>query len=259
MTTVFGPNYVGSYDIIYRAKNYAAEVNLVERLLAGHGAAGPRRILDLGCGTGNHALPLAARGHGVTGVDRSPAMLAQARAKAAAADLPAGLIPAFLEGDICRLDLGKSFDVALMMFAVLGYQHDNADLVSALAAVRRHLHAEGLFIFDAWNGLAVLADRPRDRIVEASLGGTRIVRKTRARLDVIRQLCHVHFEIERTDAAGQATAFEEDHVMRYFFPQELDLALRCHGLHLLQLSRFPDGEGPPDERAWNIIGVARAQ
>lgn len=36
--------------------------------------------------------------------------------------------------------------------------------------------------------------------------------------------------------------------MRYFFPQELDLALRCHGLDLLQLSRFPDGEAPPDER-----------
>jgi hypothetical protein len=125
--------------------------------------------------------------------------------------------------------------------------------------VVRHLLETRLFIFDAWNGLAVLADRPRDRIFEASLGGTRIVRRTHARLDVVRQLCHVHFAIERTDAAGQATAFEEDHVMRYFFPQELDLALRCHGLDLLQLSGFPDGEAPPDERAWNIIGVARAQ
>jgi hypothetical protein len=46
--------------------------------------------------------------------------------------------------------------------------------------------------------------------------------------------------------------------MRYSFPQELDLALRCHGLDLLQLSRFPDGEAPPDERpgtlsAWRVM------
>jgi hypothetical protein len=47
--------------------------------------------------------------------------------------------------------------------------------------------------------------------------------------------------------------------MRHFFPRELDLAPRCHGLDLLQLSRFRDGEEPPDKRVWNIIGVARAR
>jgi hypothetical protein len=47
--------------------------------------------------------------------------------------------------------------------------------------------------------------------------------------------------------------------VRYFFPKEIDLALRCNGLALLQLSSFPDGEGPPDERAWNMFGVAQAQ
>jgi SAM-dependent methyltransferase len=258
MTTVFGPNYAGSYDIIYREKNYADEVDLIERLLAKHGAVGQRDILDLGCGTGNHTLPLARRGHRLTGVDRSFAMLAQARDKVAEANLPAELVPTFVECDIRQLDLGRRFDVALMMFTVLGYQHENADLVSSLAALRRHLHPEGLFIFDVWNGLSVLAQRPSDRIVEASLGGTRIVRKTSARLDSLRQICRVHFAMERTDAAGDITAWEEDHVVRYFFPQELDLALRCSGLRLLHLSSFPDGEGPPDERAWNIIGVAQA-
>jgi SAM-dependent methyltransferase len=258
MTELFGPNYASSYDIIYRGKNYVDEVDLIGRLLAKHGATGPRDILDLGCGTGSHTLALAQRGHRVTGVDRSSAMIALARDKIADANLPSGLVPTFVECDIRQLDLDRRFDVALMMFTVLGYQHENADLVSALAALRRHLHPEGLFIFDVWNGLAVLAERPNDRVVEASRGGTRIGRKTSAQLDTLRQICRVHFALERTDTGG-TTTWEEEHVVRYFFPQELDLAVRCSGLRLLQLSSFPDGEGPPDERAWNIIGVAQAR
>jgi SAM-dependent methyltransferase len=253
--TVFGANYADCYDILYRTKDYSGEVDLVERLLAKSGAAGPRDILDLGCGTGNHALPLAERGHRVTGVDRSAGMLAQARAKAAT--LPLAHTPVFIEGDVCRLDLGRHFDAALMMFMVLGYQHENADLVAALAGLRRHLAPAGLFVFDVWNGLAVLAQRPGERTVEATHGDTTIVRRTRTRLEPMAQLCHVHFDIERTDAGG-TTAWEETHTVRFFFPQELDLVLRCNGMRLLQLSSFPDGKGLPDENAWNIIGVAQA-
>jgi SAM-dependent methyltransferase len=253
--TVFGADYADCYDILYRAKDYAGEVDLSERVLAKHGAAGPRSILDLGCGTGNHALPLAQRGHPVTGVDRATGMLAQARAKAATLTLAHA--PIFAEGDVCRLDLGHRFDAALMMFMVLGYQFENADLIAALASLRRHLAPAGLFVFDVWNGLAVLAQRPGERTVEAVLGDMRIVRRTRTRLEPMAQLCHVRFDIERTNAAG-TTAWEETHTMRFFFPQELDLLMRCNGMRLLQLSRFPDGEGPPDEQAWNIVGVAQA-
>jgi hypothetical protein len=182
-------------------------------------------------------------------------MLVQARAKAATLTL--AHTPEFIESDVRRLDLGQRFDVALMMFMVLGYQYENADLVAALAALRKHLAPAGLFVFDVWNGLAVLAQRPGERTAEASVGDTRIVRKTRTRLEPMAQLCHVHFDIERTDGTG-TTSWEETHTVRFFFPQELDLVLRCFGMRLLQLSSFPDGEGPPDENAWNIIGIAQA-
>ena len=70
---------------------------------------------------------------------------------------------------------------------------------------------------------------------------------------------NAHGTSTQLNDAGETKAWEEEHVVRYFFPQELDLALRCNGLHLLQLSSFPDGEGPPDERAWNIVGIAQAR
>jgi SAM-dependent methyltransferase len=256
--TEFGRDYAGVYDLLYGAKDYAAEVDLIERILTRHGMPGARNILDLGCGTGNHALPLALRGHAVTAIDRSGPMLARARAKVAAHAANGSPVPEFLESDIGDFDLKKRFDAALMMFTVLGYQREDAELASSLRAVHRHLEPGGLFLFDVWNGLAVLAQRPRERSVRAQDGDASIVRRSKARLDEAKRLCHVRFDLERSSGEGTASWVEE-HVVRYFFPDELGSELARHGLRLLELKRFPDGEAPPDEHAWNVIGVARAE
>jgi SAM-dependent methyltransferase len=255
VTEIFGEDYADAYDAIYRSKDYEGEVDLIERILVRHGLDGPRRLLDLGCGTGNHALPLAQRGHTIVGIDRSSAMLTQARAKASAAH--AGSV-VFHEGDIRELDLGQRFDAVLMMFTVLGYQLEDADVTAALAAVRRHLDPGGLFVFDVWNGAAVLADRPRERQVSVTDGAIRITRKTKAFLDIPRHLCRVGFDLERVDASGRGEQWQEEHVMRYYFSEELELALGQNRLKLLRLRSFPDDEAPADTRAWNIIGIARA-
>jgi SAM-dependent methyltransferase len=254
VTDAFGQSYAGAYDAIYRSKDYAAEVDLVERILQRHDLFGPRQILDLGCGTGNHALPLAARGHTVIGVDRSPSMLEQARAKATAAH--SGSVT-FCQGDICALDLGRRFDAVLMMFTVLGYQREDADLMAALATTRRHLESGGLFIFDVWNGLAVIADPPRAREITVTEGGSNITRKSRTKLYANRSLCRVIFDLERTGAEGGTDRWQEEHVVRYYFPDELERVLDQNKLDLLTLRSFPDERAPADERAWNVIGVAR--
>jgi SAM-dependent methyltransferase len=255
VTEIFGENYADAYDAIYRSKDYDSEVDLIERILLRHGLDGLRRLLDLGCGTGNHALPLAQRGHTVVGIDRSPAMLTQARAKASIARDGSVV---FHERDIRELDLGQRFDAVLMMFTVLGYQLEDADVIAALATARRHLEPGGLFVFDVWNGPAVLADRPRERQVSVTDGSSRIIRKTHVFLDIPRHLCHVCFDLERIDANGRTEHWKEEHVVRYYFSQELELALRQNRFKLLHLRSFPDDKAPADERAWNVIGVARA-
>jgi SAM-dependent methyltransferase len=252
---MFGRDYAGVYDAIYRSKGYEDEVALIERTLVRHGHEGPRRVLDLGCGTGNHALPLAERGHSITGVDRSPAMLAQAGQKVRATSARV----TFHEGDIGDLDLGQRFDVVLMMFTVLGYQLEDADVAAALATVRRHLVPGGLFIFDVWNGLAVLADRPGERQISVDENGSRITRKTSASLDIPRHLCKVSFDLTRAGPDGRVQQWQEEHVVRFYFPNELKSLLDRHQLDLLSLRRFPDDEAPADERAWNVVGAARAR
>ena len=76
--TVFG-SYAQFYDILYQDKDYEAECDFLEQIFDRYAPGPVRTILDLGCGTGGHTLPLARRGYEVVGVDRSEKMLAEAR------------------------------------------------------------------------------------------------------------------------------------------------------------------------------------
>lgn len=72
----------------------------------------PGRALDLGCGTGTHAIYLAHHGWRATGIDFIPQAIDTARQKARAA----GVSPTFLEGDVSRLDahdLGQDYSLVL--------------------------------------------------------------------------------------------------------------------------------------------------
>ena len=251
MSTVFGAGYAAAYDALYRDKDYEAECDLVERLAREHGAASVHRVLDLGCGTGGHALVLADRGYEVVGVDRSEEMLALARRKAA------GKSVSFRQGDIRSVELGERFDLVVMMFAVLGYLGGDEDVRAALATARRHFRPSGLLVFDVWYGPAVVAQRPSARLKDVEVPGGRILRRSSGELDEARRLCTVRFQVvEERDGARRET--EEEHLMRYFSRTDLERLLAEAGLDLLMLSAFPDVDRAPDETTWNVVGVARA-
>ncbi|MFC2046631.1 class I SAM-dependent DNA methyltransferase [Chloroflexota bacterium] len=129
--SALGQVYADQYDLLYADKDYEAECDLLVQVFQRYGNGPIRTILDLGCGTGNHAFPLAKRGYQVTGVDRSVDMLAQAERKANETPVVAGYHhPAFHQGDVRKLDWGQQFDAVLVMFTVLGYQLTNDHVLS---------------------------------------------------------------------------------------------------------------------------------
>lgn len=255
----FGHDYSGFYDWLYADKDYAGECDRLEALFRRMGRAPVRSILDLGCGTGGHALPLAGRGYAVIGVDRSADMIAQAEQKAAApgfaGDHPA---PVFQQADLKDLALGRRFDAVLMMFAVLGYQTSNAEVAAALAAARRHLDPGGLLAFDVWYGPAVLSQRPieRRKVLESPQGA--LQREATPELDVRRHVCVVHYRLQLAEAGRPPQEFAEDHTMRYFFPMELEQFLAAAGFELAHLSDFTDLDAEPTTDTWNVLACARA-
>jgi SAM-dependent methyltransferase len=256
MSQPFGAVYADSYDLIYRDKDYAAESTLIESIFRKYNNT-VRSVLDLGCGTGNHAFPLAQRGYEVIGVDRSADMLAHAQRKLMNAGVDGKLI--FQQADIGVVNLERTFDVALMMFAVLGYQLHNSEVLSALKAARRHLCVGGLFIFDVWYGPAVLHQRPSERVkVIPGKDGGEILRVTSGELDINRQLCRVHYRVWRMKKGELTEQAEENHLVRYFFPLEINLLLESSGFTILRSGAFPAFEKEPDETTWNIMVAARA-
>ncbi|WP_328293864.1 class I SAM-dependent methyltransferase [Kineococcus sp. NBC_00420] len=103
----------------------------------------PSRVADLGCGTGSLSVLVAGAGHDVLGVDLSPAMVALARAKAAAAGLAVG----FAVGDAARPPLAPgSLDVVVARHVLWAFDDPAAALarwVDLLASGGRLLLVEG--------------------------------------------------------------------------------------------------------------------
>jgi SAM-dependent methyltransferase len=254
MSEVFGEGYAIAYDSFYRDKDYRAEVDLLERCFARYGDGAVQSIVDLGCGTGNHALELAARGYRLTGVDRSEAMLDRARHKARERRLAV----TFTHADLRQIELENRFDAATMWFAVLGYLTANHEILSVLQAIRRHLRPGGLLVFDVWYGPAVLTVGPSPRILELSCAPRRVIRLAQPEPDVRNHACIVSYRLLELDGERLVRDTTEQHRMRYFFPLELEMFLTQSGFELLRLGEFPEIDRDPQPASWNVICVARA-
>jgi SAM-dependent methyltransferase len=100
-------------------------------------------LLDVPCGFGRHCVPLARAGYRVTGVDRSSALLEEARRRAGGERWPK-----FAQADYRELPFkDESFDAALNLFTSLGYLGDEED-ANVLAEIRRVLRPGGKLVLE---------------------------------------------------------------------------------------------------------------
>jgi len=256
MSKVFGGIYSDVYDLIYQDKNYDNECDLLESIFKKYSKKPIKSILDLGCGTGNHAIPLVKRGYQVTGVDISESMLEHARKKIGNAAEKKHL--ELVRGNVRSFKVAQDSDAAIMMFAVLGYQLENKDVSSTLKSVRKHLKKDGLFVFDVWYGPAVLREKPSQRIKIFSTPKGRVLRIASGELDIMKHLCTVHYLVWEIEKNKITREIEEHHTMRYFFLKELEFVLQSSGFQILHWGAFPNISTLPSESTWNICAVTKA-
>jgi SAM-dependent methyltransferase len=255
--TVFGA-YSRYYDLLYRTKDYAKEVEYVSRIVARH-ALGARTLLDLGCGTGVHACAFARAGYRVTAVDRSERMLDQARDRAKRV-IERGCCGSveFLQGDIRDFDLSQHFDVVVALFHVVSYLPTNDDLHAAFSRIREHLTGKGLLIFDQWYGPAVLTDLPKQRVKSYEDEVLKIIRIATPGLRLNDNLVDVNYEFLVIDKASNCCEqFMENHRMRYLFRPELQDMLTQHRLQMIGFTGWLSDD-PPSATSWNTVVTATA-
>jgi SAM-dependent methyltransferase len=200
-------NYARAYDRESFTQGTLQEVDFIEAEI---GADKNLRILDIGCGTGRHAIELARRGYQVTGIDLSANQLVRAREKA----LAAGVQPVFEQRDARTPHHVTAFDLVIM-FCEGGFSLMETDAMNfaILENAVRALRPGGKFMFTCLNGLFPLARSVKD-FVNAGPSGVQTL-DTAFDLATLRMRSQVDF----TDDAGVTRRLETDE--RHYIPSEL--------------------------------------
>jgi SAM-dependent methyltransferase len=180
--------------------------------LAGTGAA-----LELGIGTGRIAIPLRRRGVRVVGIDLSPDMVAQLRAKPGTDDIEVVI------GDFATTRVEGTFGVAYLVFNTIMNLTTQDEQVACFENVARHLESSGCFVIEV--GVPGLQRLPPGEIYQPFA-----VTPTHLgfdEYDVANQgLISHHYFIENGHLEASSAPF------RYVWPAELDLMARIAGMRL---------------------------
>jgi len=199
-------------------------------------------VLELACGTGQLAVPIAMEGHPTVAIDRSAAMLNVAVRRASAESAPA----TFVQADMRRFALARRFDLIVVARNSLLHLLSTADLLATLTAVRDHLAPGGVFAFDIFNpSVAMLASDASKRLlvmeVATAAFGLVTVDATHA-YDSSTQVNDGRWYISTPE---RRDAWIVPMVLRSIFPQELPLLVSAAGLELVErfgeVSRAPFG------------------
>jgi SAM-dependent methyltransferase len=136
----FDSHYVLTYAPLQPDDRSRAEALAAVRLA---GLAPGSRVLDVPCGYGRHAVPLAREGYGVLGLDRSPTQLDEARRRRGAAGEPR-----LIQADYREIPIATgTFDGALTLLSSLGYAGEDEDR-RVLREIRRILRPGGRLVID---------------------------------------------------------------------------------------------------------------
>lgn len=218
-------------------------------------AGGP--LLDLACGTGRLAIPYAAMGYSVTGVDLALPMIDHARSKAA----EAGVAVRFEHGDARDLDLGERFGLVYLTGNAFQAFLTRADQDALLAGVREHLDDGGLFVFGTRAPVAENLDSCLDETVwntYSAPDGRTITVSGYQRYDPDARVQHWTTLRTWRAADGEVAVKSTRIAIRYTPAEELAAILRDNGLGVRSVHGSWLGEPLTATSASTIIVCAKA-
>jgi SAM-dependent methyltransferase len=230
------------YDAIYLSlKDYAHEAGRVAGWIRSR-RADASTVLDVACGTGEHARHLRGLGFDVDGVDVSADFAAIAAAKNPEGD--------FRAMDMVELDLGRRYDAVLCLFSSIGYVKTESKLRRAIAGMAAHVVPGGLLVIEPWLAPGVLT-HGKVSVTTAEDGERTICRMSRTSLE--RDLSVLEFEY----LIGSAEGIErrrEVHELGLFTPESMQGAMQDAGLDVEY-----DPEGLTGRGVYIGTGVGKAR
>ena len=226
--STYGDRIADVYDDVYTGSPVLADVATTVGFLAMLAGEGP--TLELGIGTGRIAIPLAAAGVEVHGIDASQAMVDRFREKPGGSDIPVTM------GSFADFSLDERFSLIYVVFNTFFALTSQDEQVTCFHAIARHLALGGAFAMEAF--VPDIARFDRGQRVSA----------IRVETDAVSIEVSQHDPVEQTTTAQQVV-IREDGIrlypvrIRFAYVAELDLMARMAGLRLRE--RWADWDRSP--------------
>jgi 2-polyprenyl-3-methyl-5-hydroxy-6-metoxy-1,4-benzoquinol methylase len=188
-------------------------------------------VLEVACGTGRIAIPIAKKGIEIVGLDISEGMLSEAKKKSDQENLKIEWVHA----DCRDFNLNKKFKLIFIPFNSMQHLHDLRSIESFFSNVKKHLAIGGVFIIDVFNpSVSILARGKQDRqkvmdLTDPQTGLKATIEET-INYEIATQINRVkwYYSLE------SEKDYKIDELnMRCFFPQELEALVKYNGFEIV--------------------------
>lgn len=253
MKVPYSNQFADWYDTFYSDKPYAQEAQFIHNCFLRNGRW-ISQVLELACGTANHAFELENMGYHVTATDISSDMLRYAQGKKEARGSTV---------DLCHMDMrtinfpASSFDAVTCLFDSIGYVQTNQAVLDVMSGVFRVLRSGGIFLFEFWHSAAMLKyyEPVRARSWETVQGTVERISETD--IDYVKNLVSVKYTIFGIQPNGMYECYRETHTNCFFSIPEMENYL--HQVGFLTLAWYAGFEENKPVRAdtWHILVMAQ--
>lgn len=238
------------YDLLnIGKKDYQKEVNKILEIskdLCDHNI---HRILEVGCGTGNHTIPLSQSAL-VSACDIDEEMLKIAKSKTDSTNIS-------YYSDIAHIK-EYNHDMCLMMWNVINYFPDVKTIHHVFLNASKRLRKDAPLIFDMWNGVAVIRDLPRTSVNKIDLGnnsiiGHHLIGKT-SLMDMTTEICN---EITLYKDGSMKDNFK--HTVKHYIwtVKTIKDLLEINKFNLIKIAKTSDYVTNADDKDWHVIVIAQ--
>ncbi|MDD3599085.1 MAG: class I SAM-dependent methyltransferase [Firmicutes bacterium] len=243
------------YDLLH--SSYDADVPTYLDLAREYGDP----ILELGSGSGRLLIPLARAGYRVTGLDCSEDMSTLCRQKLEAEDDATRERVTLASGDMRDFDIDTEFNMVLAACNTILHCTTTDDLLAVLTRAREHLGPNGVFVVDfaVPNVLRMLQTSDIEARFEMLHPdrGTRVIDTYTVSYNFVKQMETYEARIEEWDEDTMVRWSEVSTERAFYFPREVELALKCAGFDIVKTWKGLRG-GPLVETSQDMVYVCKA-